>query len=423
MIWSEYETLPREEIQQLQLERLQAIVNRVYRNVGFYRRLFDEAGLSPEEITSLEDLRRIPLTDRETLRRSQPYGMFALPLREVVRLQTTSGTTGEPIVVGYSANDVEHWTELMARTFYAAGATKEDVVQIAFDYGLFTGAIGFHYGAEKIGATVIPCSRVSPEKQVEIMRNYKTTVLTCTPSFALQIADAIERSGIAPAELSLKIGIFGAEPWSESVRQRLEEVLHITAIDSYGLSEVIGPGVSVECEHKNGLHIFEDHFIAEVIDPATGEVLPDGEIGELVLTTITKEAFPLIRYRTGDLTSLDRSKCPCGRTIARMSRVMERTDNMILVRGVNIFPSQVGRILSSIQGSEPRFELIVDRSEGVPERLEVHVEVSSGIFIDEVRKLMELEERMKETLEEELRVPVQVRLVEPRSIHAEKGEA
>jgi len=357
MIWSEYETLPREEIEQLQLERLQAVLNRVYRNVGFYRRLFDEAGISPEEITSLDDLGRIPFTDRETLRVNQPYGMFALPLREVVRLQTTSGTTGEPIVVGYSSNDVEHWTELMARSLYAAGVSKEDVVQIAFDYGLFTGALGFHYGAERIGATVIPCSRLSPEKQVEIMRNYKTTALACTPSFALQIAETVERSGVAPAELSLRVGIFGAEPWPESVREKIEDTLHITAIDCYGLSEVIGPGVSVECERKNGLHIFEDHFIAEVIDPSTGERLPDGQMGELVLTTITKEAFPLIRYRTGDLTSLDRSPCPCGRMTVRMSRVMERTDNMVVVRGVNIFPSQIERILAEIQGEKPRFEM------------------------------------------------------------------
>ncbi|MCD6507999.1 phenylacetate--CoA ligase [Candidatus Poribacteria bacterium] len=418
MIWSEYETLPREEIEQLQLERLQAVLNRVYRNVGFYRRLFDEAGISPEEITSLDDLGRIPFTDRETLRVNQPYGMFALPLREVVRLQTTSGTTGEPIVVGYSSNDVEHWTELMARSLYAAGVSKEDVVQIAFDYGLFTGALGFHYGAERIGATVIPCSRLSPEKQVEIMRNYKTTALACTPSFALQIAETVERSGVAPAELSLRVGIFGAEPWPESVREKIEDTLHITAIDCYGLSEVIGPGVSVECERKNGLHIFEDHFIAEVIDPSTGERLPDGQMGELVLTTITKEAFPLIRYRTGDLTSLDRSPCPCGRMTVRMSRVMERTDNMVVVRGVNIFPSQIERILAEIQGEKPRFEMVLLKSEGVPEGIEVHIEMSSGMFVDEVRKLMELEERMREVLEGELGIPVQVKLVEPRSIHA-----
>jgi len=292
------------------------------------------------------------------------------------------------------------------------------VIQIAFDYGLFTGALGFHYGAERIGATVIPCSRLSPEKQVEIMRNYKTTALACTPSFALQIAEAAERSGIAPAEFSLRVGIFGAEPWPESVRERLEESLHIMAIDCYGLSEVIGPGVSVECERKNGLHIFEDHFIAEVIDPSTGERLPDGQIGELVLTTITKEAFPLIRYRTGDLTSLDQSPCPCGRTTTRMSRVMERTDNMVVVRGVNIFPSQIERILAEIQGEKPQFEMVLLKSEGVPEGIEIRVEVSPGIFVDEVRRLMELEERMREVLEEELGIPVQVKLVEPRSIHA-----
>lgn len=416
MIRDEIETLPREELEQLQLERLQATLNRVYRNVAFYRKAFDEAGISPERITSLEDLKLLPFTDRETLRRSQPYGMFALPLREVVRLQTTSGTTGDPIVVGYSRNDVEHWTELMARSLAAAGVGKEDVVQIAFDYGLFTGALGFHYGAERIGATVIPSSRTPPEKQIEIMRNYRTTVLACTPSFALEIAEAIRGSTLSPAELSLRVGIFSAEPWPEEVRREIEEALRITAFDCYGLGEVMGPGVSVECEHKNGLHIFEDHFIAEVIDPRTGEVLPDGEVGELVLTTITKEAFPLIRYRTGDLTYLIREPCPCGRTTVRMGRVMERTDNMIVVRGVSLFPSQIRRVIASIEGVEPRIRLVVDESSGVPESLEVQVEVSEGVFTDDVGKLVRLEGRMKEMLEGELGIPVEVRLVEPRSL-------
>ena len=410
--------MSRRDLEELQLSRLQAVVRKVYDKVPFYKKSFDEAGVKPGDIRALSDVSKLPFITKADLRESYPFGLFAEPMENIVRIHSSSGTTCKPVVAGYTRKDIDMWSELMARSLYAAGVSKEDVVQIAFDYGLFTGALGFHYGAERIGATVIPCSRLSPEKQVELMRNYKTTALACTPSFALQIAETVERSGVAPAELSLRVGIFGAEPWPESVREKIEDTLHITAIDCYGLSEVIGPGVSVECERKNGLHIFEDHFIAEVIDPSTGERLPDGQMGELVLTTITKEAFPLIRYRTGDLTSLDRSPCPCGRMTVRMSRVMERTDNMVVVRGVNIFPSQIERILAEIQGEKPRFEMVLLKSEGVPEGIEVHVEMSSGMFVDEVRKLMELEERMREVLEGELGIPVQVKLVEPRSIHA-----
>jgi phenylacetate-CoA ligase len=341
--------------------------------------------------------------------------MFALPLREVVRLQTTSGTTGEPIVVGYTQRDIEHWTELIARVLAMSGVTKDDVVQISFDYGLFTGALGFHYGAEKIGATVIPCSRISLEKQLAIMRNYRTTALICTPTFAFQIAEMIVEKDVNLAELSLRVGLFGAEPWSEEMRKKVEAALHITAIDNYGLSEIIGPGVSCECEQKNGLHIFEEHFIPEIINPQTGEVLPDGEPGELVLTTIMKEAFPMIRYRTGDISSLEHSPCPCGRTLARMSRVIERTDDMIVIEGVNVFPAVIRNILAEIEGAEPHFRLIVDRNQ-MPEELAIWAEVSEDIFSDEMKELVALRQRIKDTISETLGLPVRVKLVEPRSI-------
>ena len=412
---SDYETLKRDELQQLQLERLQVTINRAYRNVAFYRDLLDEVDIAPEDMTSLEALSKIPFTTKESLIQNQPYGMFALPLREVVRLQSSSGTTREPIVVGYSKNDIEHWTELVARVLMAGGVTRDDVVQISFDYGLFTGALGFHYGAEKIGATVIPCSRLSAEKQIAIMRNYRTTILVCTPAFALHIVKAISEQGVSPAELSLRVGLLGAEPWSEAVREDIERGLHITALDNYGLSEIIGPGVSVECKEKNGLHIFEDHFIPEVIDPETGERLPDGERGELVLTTITKEAFPMVRYRTGDLTSLDHSACPCGRTLVRMSRVAGRTDDIVIIQGVKVLPSRIEQILTEIEGTEPHFRLSVDRS-GALDELEVSVEVSPEIFFDEVKRMSALQKEIQKRLEEALGFFVRVKLVEPMSI-------
>jgi phenylacetate-CoA ligase len=410
-----YETMDRQEIQQLQLERLQVTVNRAYKNVAFYRNLMDKHGIIPEDITSLDDLSRIPFTTRENLLENQPYGMFALPLREVVRLHSSSGSTREPIVVGYSKNDIEHWTELMTRVLYSANVTKDDIVQIAFDYGLFTGALGFHYGAERIGATVIPCSRLSAEKQIAIMRNYRSTMLVCTPTFALHIAYIMKSQGISPAELTLRVGLFGSEPWSEAIRKEIEDGFHITALDNYGLSEIMGPGVSVECYEKNGLHIFEDHFIPEVIDPKTGESLPDGEKGELVLTTITKEAFPMMRYRTGDFTSLDHSTCLCGRTLARMSRVSERTDDMIVVQGINIYPSQIGQILTDIEGTEPHYRLRVDRN-GALDELEVWVEVSGRIFFDEIKKMSAIETQIQRSIQESFGLPIKVRLVEPGSI-------
>lgn len=413
MIWNrDYESLPRRDLEQHQLERLQVTLNRAYRNVAFYRRLFDRIGFQPDEVGSLGDLSRIPFTTRQDLHDNQPYDMFAIPLREVVRLQSSSGTTGDPIVTGYTQTDVRHWTELVSRVLTSAEITKEDVVQISFGYGLFTGAIGFDYGVQNIGATVIPSSRVNMERQIEIMKNYRTTVLVCTPGFALQIADTVERLSVPAAELSLRVGLFGAEPWSEAQRRRIESVLHVTALDNYGLSEIIGPGVSSECPLKCGLHLHEDHFIAEVIDPETGDRLPDCEKGELVLTTITKEATPLIRYRTGDLTSLNRDPCNCGRILARMARVMERTDDMVVVEGLNVYPSHICELLSEVLGLQPQISLGSD-PEHTPNGLLVSVEMSESLVSDKVRRLTELEERMRNRLSQELDLAVRVRFVEP----------
>ena len=366
MIWDRrYECLEREEVEQLQLERLQSTLNRVYRNVSFYKKRFDALKILPDEIQSAKDLAKFPLTAKEDLRESYPYGMFALPLREVVRIHSSSGVTGKPTVTGYTRNDLHHWSQLTARVLSAGGVTKDDVVQITFKYGLFTGAFGLHYGAELIGASVIPMSTGNTSKQVLIMQDYKTTALVSTPSYALRVARYIEGQGINPKSLSLKLGHFGGEPCPESMRREIEERLFINVTDNYGVSEVMGPGVSAECEAKNGLHIYEDHFIPEIIDPQTLQILPPGAEGELVLTTLSKEAFPLIRYRTRDITSLDYSPCPCGRTLARMKKVLGRSDDIIIIKGVKVFPSQVGAILMEVEGVEPRYQMIADRTEGV----------------------------------------------------------
>ena len=415
-MWNpEIEALSREDIEQLQLERLQSTLNRAYYRVSFYRQLFDGHGVVPEEVASFSDLAKLPFTTKEDLRQNYPYGMFAVPLRDIVRLHSSTGTTGTPTVVGYTRNDLKHWSELTARVLVAGGVGKEDILQIAFDYGMFTGALGLHYGAELVGATVVPISGGNPDRQIQIMKDFRTTGLLCTPSYALFLAERMEELGVSPAELSLRVGLFGAEPWSEEVRRQLEERLNISATDNYGLSEVMGPGVSGECEEKAGLHIAEDHFIPEVVDPETGEVLPPGEQGELVLTTIAKEALPLIRYRTGDITRLVYDPCPCGRTHVRMERVSGRTDDMLIIRGVNVFPSQVESVLMAIEGTTPHYQLVVDRS-GVLDELEVWVEVGEELFSDEIKKLEALEREVRDALEEALGISVRVRLVEPKTL-------
>ncbi len=404
--------MARDELKQLQLERLQATLNRVRRSVTFYRRLFDQVGLVPEEINSLEQLARIPFTSKTTLRQSYPYEMFAVPLREVVRLQCTSGTTGEPIVVGYTRNDLAHWTEASARILSAGGVTKDDVVQICFDYSLFGGGLGFHYGAELIGASVIPGSNLDPARQVVIARDYRTTALVATPGFGLRLTAAIRKKGLGPADIHLKRGLFTGEPFSEKTRKQIEDELNIKATDNYGLSEIVWPGVAGECEEKKGLHIFEDQFIAEIIDPETEEVLPLGEKGELVLTTITKEAFPLIRYRTGDITILDASLCKCGRTLIKMKKVAGRTDELVTIKGVRFFPSQIERIFSRIEKVEPHICVVIDRRDG-EDIVEVLVEISEEIFFDEMKKLQELKSRGEREVYQDLGISVEVKLVEP----------
>ncbi len=424
MIWNEeYETMPREALESIQLKRLQQVVTRVYQNVEPYRKKMDEAGIKPEDIRELRDIEKLPFTVKDDLRDNYPFGMFAVGLEKVVRVHASSGTTGKPTVVGYTKKDIETWAELMARTLAAAGVNSGDVVHNAYGYGLFTGGLGFHYGAERLGATVIPISGGNTKRQIMIMRDFGSTVLTCTPSYALNIAEVLYDSGIDPKDLNLKVGIFGAEPWSPKMREEIEKKLGIDAVDIYGLSEIIGPGVSVECvEKKEGLHVFEDHFIPEIIDPETGEVLPYGEKGELVFTTLTKEAFPVIRYRTRDITRLIAEPCICGRTFYRMEKVSGRSDDMLIIRGVNVFPSQIEHVLMSVEGVEPHYQIIVDR-QGALDMMEVQVEVSEEIFSDEIKVLEGLAKRIEQDLKETLAVSCKVKLVEPRTIQRSEGKA
>jgi phenylacetate-CoA ligase len=419
----EFETLPREALEALQLKRLVAMAKRVYATVPFYKKKFDEAGIKPSKIKSLKDLRRLPFTNKIDLRDNYPFGLFAVPMEQVVRIHASSGTTGKPTVVGYTRRDINTWAELMARSLAAAGAHKNDIIHNAYGYGLFTGGLGVHYGAEKLGASVIPISGGNSKRQIVIMQDFGSTVLTCTPSYALFLAETADEMGVDFKKLKLKVGIFGAEPWSERMRDEIERKLNIQAIDIYGLSEVMGPGVSIEClEAKRGLHIFEDHFIPEIIDPKNGEVLPYGQKGELVFTTVTKEAFPLIRYRTRDISVLYPEPCKCGRTHVRMERVSGRSDDMLIIRGVNVFPSQIESVLMNIEGVEPHYLLIVDR-QGTLDTLEVHVEVNEKVFSDEVKNLQSLGRRIEKEIKDLLGVNAGVKLVEPKTIQRSEGKA
>jgi len=424
MIWDEeFETLPREALEALQLKRLIATAERVYATVPFYKKKFDESGIKPSDIKSLKDLQRLPFTTKLDLRDNYPFGLFAVPMERVVRIHASSGTTGKQIVVGYTKRDINTWAELMARSLAAAGAHKNDIIHNAYGYGLFTGGLGVHYGAERMGASVIPISGGNTKRQIVILQDFGSTVLTCTPSYALFLTETAEEMGVDIRKLKLRVGIFGAEPWSERMRDEIERKMNIQAIDIYGLSEVIGPGVSIECiEAKRGLHIFEDHFIPEIIDPETGEVLPYGEKGELVFTTLTKEAFPLIRYRTRDISSLYPQPCKCGRTHVRMERVSGRTDDMLIIRGVNVFPSQIESVLMNIEGVEPHYLLIVDR-QGSLDTLEVHAEVNEKLFSDKVKNLQILGKRIEEEIKDFLGVTAKVKLVEPKTIQRSEGKA
>jgi phenylacetate-CoA ligase len=416
MYWQqEYECMDREELEILQLERLQATLNRVRKNVPFYRSRFESLGLEPEDIRTLDDFKQLPFTTKDDLRANYPYGLFAVPLREVVRLQASSGTTGKPTVVGYSRNDIRRWSNLVARILVAGGVTREDLVQIAFGYGLFTGGFGFHYGAEAIGASVIPVSSGGTRRQIFIMQDYRTTALVCTPSYALYLADTMEEMGININSLCLRWGLFGGEAWSEAMRQEIQDRLKIVATDNYGISEVMGPGIAGECQEQNGLHINEDHFLAEIINPETGQPVESGEIGELVLTTLTKEAFPVIRFRTGDLTRLITDPCPCGRTFYRLNRILGRTDDMITIRGVNVFPGQIESILLEIKGFRPHYQIVLERKEHL-DQATLLVEVSEALLSDKMRETQELVGRIKKRLASELGVSFEVKLVEPKSL-------
>jgi len=424
MIWNEeFETLPREALEALQLKRLVSTLERVYATVPFYKKKFDESGVKPSAVKSLKDLQRLPFTTKSDLRDNYPFGLFTVPLEQVVRIHASSGTTGKQTVVGYTQRDIETWSEVMARSLAACGVRKNDIIHNSYGYGLFTGGLGIHYGAEKLGASVIPMSGGNSKRQVIIMQDFGSTVLTCTPSFALYLAEVAAEMGVDFKKLKLRVGIFGAEPWSERMRDEIERKLNIQALDIYGLSEVIGPGVSIECiEAKRGLHIFEDHFVPEIIDPQSGKVLPYGEKGELVFTTVTKEAFPLVRYRTRDISVLYPEPCKCGRTLVRMERVSGRSDDMLIIRGVNVFPSQIESVLMNVKGVEPYYLLIVDRK-GNLDTLEVHVEVNESLFSDEVKDLQALGRKIEKEIKDLLGVTAGVKLVEPKALQRSEGKA
>jgi len=419
----DFETLPREALEAIQLRRLQETLSRVYATVPFYQKQFDASDIKPSDIKTLDDLKHIPFTTKQDLRDNYPFGMFAVPLENVVRIHASSGTTGRPTVVGYTARDIETWSRLMARSLCAAGATPKDIIHNAYGYGLFTGGLGVHYGAERLGSSVIPISGGNTKRQVIIMQDFGPTVITCTPSYALHLVEVAEEMGVKFENLNFKSGILGAEPWSESMRAEIEQKMHLKAMDIYGLSEVIGPGVSIECiEAQNGLHIFEDHFIPEIINPETGEVLPLGETGELVFTSITKEAFPVIRYRTRDITSLNPEPCICSRTHIRMNRVSGRTDDMLIIRGVNVFPSQIESVLMDMESVQPHYQLVVDRVNNL-DMLTVMVEVGQEIFSDEVKGLQNLEKEITKNIKETIGVSTKVKLVEPKTIARSQGKA
>jgi len=419
----EYETMPREALEAIQLRRLQTTLERVYANVPFYRKKFNAAGITPADIKSLDDMRRIPFTTKQDLRDNYPFNMFAVPMDNVVRIHASSGTTGKPTVVGYTARDVGTWSTLMARALAAGGAWRGDIIHNAYGYGLFTGGLGVHYGAERLGASVIPVSGGNTKRQIVIMRDFKPTIITATPSYTLHLAEVAEEMGIPMESMNFKFGIFGAEPWSENMREEIERKLNITAVDIYGLSEVMGPGVAIEChEAKQGLHVFEDHFIPEIVDPNTLDPLPHGATGELVFTSLTKEAFPVIRYRTRDITSLNPQPCVCGRTHIRMNRVTGRSDDMLIIRGVNVFPSQIESVLMEIEEVDPHYQLVVDREDNL-DVLSVMVEIGERGFSDEVRGLQHLERRITKNIKELLGVSARVKLVEPKTIARSEGKA
>ncbi len=418
----EAEQMPRDTLEALQVEHMRDTLSRVYENVPLYHAKFDEAGFDPATFGSLDDLVRIPFTMKDDMRAAYPYGMFAVPLRDIVRVHSSSGTTGQITVVGYTKRDIENWSNMMARTIACAGGTHDDVVQVSYGYGLFTGGLGVHYGSERLGALTIPVSGGNTKRQVQILKDFGVTILACTPSYALAIAETAEEMGVDLRLLPLRAGVFGAEPWSDNMRSQIEEALGITAIDIYGLSEVMGPGVASECLEKNGLHVNEDHFIIEIVDRDTLQPVSDGEYGEVVFTTITKEGIPIVRYRTRDISRMITGECACGRTFRRMERVTGRSDDMIIIRGVNVFPSQIEQVLMEIPGVAPHYQVILTR-EGPLDQVEVHVEVTPDFAFDEIKALEALQTRVRGEIASVLGVNVGVKLVEPKSIQRSEGKA
>ena len=416
------ECAPLHEIKALQSFRLSQTVRRIYENVPHYRKKMDEAGVKPEDIVSTKDLYKLPFTYKQDLRDTYPYGLFAVGMDKVVRLHASSGTTGKQIVVGYTENDIEVWKECCARAFIAYGCTKNDFMHISYGYGLFTGGLGVHYGAEHVGMTVIPVSVGNTNRQITIVKDFGSTVLCATPSYVLHLAETMEDMGLTKDDIKLRIGVLGAEPWTEEMRVQIQDKLGIKAYDIYGLSEIIGPGVAYECSEQTGMHINEDHFIPEIIDPDTGEVLPDGVQGELVFTCITKEAFPLIRYRTRDIAVLKREKCSCGRTFIKMMKPAGRSDDMLIIRGVNVFPSQIESVLLQLGNTSPYYQLTVDRVNNT-DTLEVEVELSHEMFSDTVKSIEQQEHIIKSAVESTLGIAATIKLVEPKSLQRFEGKA
>ncbi|MDD6035032.1 MAG: phenylacetate--CoA ligase [Lachnospiraceae bacterium] len=422
MIWNEAkECMSRDELHHLQGKRLVKTVNHVYHNVEFYRKKMQSLGLEPGDIQTADDITKLPFTTKDDLRDTYPFGLFAVPQSEIVRIHASSGTTGKATVVGYTRHDIDVWSECVARAFTMAGLTKDDIIQVAYGYGLFTGGLGAHYGAENLGATVVPMSTGNTKKLVTMMKDFGATAIACTPSYLMHIAETLEEMGDIP-NIKLKAAICGAEPWTDNMRKQIEEKLHIHAHDIYGLSEVMGPGVACDCIYHKGLHVYEDHFLPEIVSAETLKPLPEGETGELVFTTLTKEGIPLIRYRTKDLTSISYGKCECGRTLARISRFKGRSDDMLIIRGVNVFPSQIEAALLEMSGTTPNYFMIVDRVNNL-DTLEVQVEVEERFFSDEIKELERLTKQIIHTIQQAIGLAVKVTLVEPKTLERSMGKA
>jgi phenylacetate-CoA ligase len=424
MIWNEeMECMAPEDLKNIQSERLKEIIKYIYNKCPLLKAKLDASAVKSSDIKSIDDIKKLPFTAKDDMRDSYPFGLFCVPVKNISEIHVSSGTTGNPIVVGYTRQDLKLWSEVMARVLCLAGAEPGDMIQIAYGYGLFTGGLGFHYGALEMGLTIIPVSSGQTKRQLKLMTDFKPRILACTPSYSLYMAEEAKEMGLDPKKGSWKIGIFGAEPWSESIRREIEATWNMLATDVYGLSEIIGPGVAQECPHKDGLHIFWDVFYPEVINPKTGKSAKEGEDGELVITTLTKQGIPLIRYRTRDIVSINYAKCRCGRTLPRISKIKGRTDDMIIVRGINVFPSQIEHVLLGIEGTKPHYQLIVDRKAGELDELEILVEVEQKIFSDEIKQLRMLEEKIKKEIESILGIFVKVRLVEPKTIERSEGKA